>query len=52
MASCAGTPALTRLVTAVCRVLWKTKPPAFRPTGKPAFLQAVARARLKSPMQP
>ena len=27
------------------------KPPAFLPTGKPAFLQAVAHARLKSPTQ-
>src|SRR5437016_10235382 len=46
---CAGTPALTRLVTAVCRVLWNTYPPAFRPTGKPAFLHAVVHACLKSP---
>ena len=52
MASCAGVPAFTRFVTAVWRVLWKTYPPCFRPSGNPARLQAVSQARLKSPTQP
>src|SRR5438552_1548378 len=48
MATPSGTPAATRLVTAVWRVLWNTKPPCFRPIGKPAALHAAAHAFLKS----
>src|SRR5437899_11137283 len=46
MATPSGTPAATRLVTAVWRVLWNTKPPCFRPIGKPVALHAAAHAFL------
>jgi transposase InsO family protein len=37
MASASSMPPARRLVAAVLRVLWNTNPPAFLPTGNPAF---------------
>jgi hypothetical protein len=38
--------------TAVWRVLWKTKPPCLRPTGKPAAWHAASHTRWKFPTHP
>jgi hypothetical protein len=45
------TPAM-KSVANVLRVWWKTNPPALRPAGKLAFVQALRHALRKSPTHP
>ena len=40
-ATLSGVPSAARFVRQECRVLWNVNPPSFRPTGKPAYLQAL-----------